>query len=365
MFEKGSSLKDQVFGKVFFQHFAAIAKEVIPQLDEQAFYALCVQDLEALSLSERMTQGAKVLGAHLTNDFEENIYIIKKIAPKLQQGFAGIILPEYIKQEGILHLEQSMYALKYLTPFSSSELAVRPFIVKYKEKVFEMLYEWAEDPNEHVRRWCSEGTRSRLPWAMRLEVCVEQPDLSIPILEKLKADNSLYVRKSVANHLNDQTKDKPVWVLELLSQWDQGNKHTAWITKRALRTLIKQGHPQTFGLLGYEKCPQIQVKDFSITKEIIKLGEYQSFSFSVSSEKDIVQKLVIDYKLYYLKANGKLSPKVFKLKEVELKEKEQITIQKKHSFQDFTTRKHYAGKHQLAIMINGEEYAKGVFELSL
>jgi len=365
MFEKGSSLKDQIFGKDFFQHFATTVKEVIPRLDQHVFYSQCVQDFEPLSLSERMTQGAKVLGRYLTNDFEKNIFIIKQIAPKLYQGFAGIILPEYIRQEGLPHFEQSMQAMKYLTPFSSSELAVRPFIKKYQEKVFELFYDWVEDPNEHVRRWCSEGTRSRLPWAMRLDICIQHPQLSTPILQKIQADDSLYVRKSVANHLNDQSKDNPTWVLGLLGQWDQSNKHTAWITKRALRTLVKQGHPQTFSFLGYEQQLNVNIKDFSIAKAKIKLGEDQHFSFLLSSEKETAQKLVVDYRLYYLKANGKTSPKVFKLKEIELKGGEQVIIQKKHAFQDFTTRKHYAGMHQLAIMINGEQYAEGEFELIL
>jgi len=363
MFEKGSSLKDQLFGNVFFEHFTTCVKEVIPTLDEKLFYAQCIHDFEPLSLIERMSQGAGVLSKHLTNDFEENVFYIKKIAPKLNDGFAGIILPEYIKQEGLAHFELSMDALKFLTPFSSSELAIRPFIKKYKERVFELFYVWVEDKNEHVRRWCSEGTRSRLPWAMRLDICIAQPELNRPILEKLKADDSLYVRKSVANHLNDQTKDNPTWVLALLEQWDQTNKHTAWITKRALRTLIKEGHPKTFHFLGYESNPQIQLKDFTILNKNIVLGNELSFSFRLSSTKKATQKLVIDYKIHYLKANGKLSAKVFKLKEVTLEGDASIRIEKKHAFKDFSTRKHYEGMHHISIMINGEKYAEEKFQL--
>ncbi|MCP4284328.1 MAG: hypothetical protein GY792_07755 [Gammaproteobacteria bacterium] len=183
-------------------------------------------------------------------------------------------------------------------------------------------------------------------------------------MENLKADPELYVRKSVANHLNDISKDHPAWMLDLVSAWDPSNDDTAWIIKRAARSLIKAGHPRAFALFGFEADPQLEVLNFKLSDSSLKLGQTLTFSFDLQSHQDTPQKLVVDYKVHYVKKNGKTQPKVFKLKEIVLPARELLAISKKQRFQNLSTRVHYPGQHAIEVMVNGHSLTKDTFELT-
>jgi 3-methyladenine DNA glycosylase AlkC len=213
---------------------------------------------------------------------------------------------------------------------------------------------WAEDKNHHVRRLASEGSRPRLPWSFKLDDIIKNPDLALPILEKLKDDTELYVKKSVANHLNDISKDNTDWMLNVLTSWDKTNANTLWIIKHASRTLIKKGNTQSLLLFDFEKNVKVEVINFKLDKSRLQMGDVLQFEFDVRSLKPSTQKLVIDYAIHYCKQSGVLSPKVFKLREVLLPARGSVHLAKKHSFQDFTTRKHYPGRHIIEILINGK-----------
>jgi 3-methyladenine DNA glycosylase AlkC len=227
------------------------------------------------------------------------------------------------------------------------------------------MHAWSKDKNHHVRRLSSEGSRPRLPWSFKLDEVIKNPKSTQSILENLKADNELYVRKSVANHLNDVSKENTDYMLELVNSWDKKNPHTAWIIKHASRSLIKKGHPGSLSVFDFEKNVKIRVENLLLAKTKIKLGETLQFSFDAVSEKSSSQKLVIDYVIHYRKKLGDLSPKVFKLKEVDLKPKEKITISKSQVFKDFSTRKHFAGKHLLQIQVNGKVLVEKEFGVVL
>ena len=142
------------------------------------------------------------------------------------------------------------------------------------------MHDWSLDDNEHVRRLASEGSRPRLPWSFRLEQMQADPTLAAVILDNLKADDSLYVRKSVANHLNDITKDHPEWVLDLIEGWSLDNKHTAWIAKHALRSLIKQGNQRALAIIGAGGKPEVEIIDVKVEPAVIRLGEKITLSFA-------------------------------------------------------------------------------------
>jgi hypothetical protein len=187
--------------------------------------------------------------------------------------------------------------------------------------------------------------------------------LAAVILDNLKADNSLYVRKSVANHLNDITKDHPEWVLDLIEGWSQDNKHTAWIAKHALRSLIKQGNQRALAIIGAGGKPEVEIIDMKVQPAVIRLGEKITLSFAVKSTVQDSQRLVIDYAIDYVKANGSTSAKVFKLKALTLPGKATESIARAQHIKELTTRKHYVGKHAVHVLVNGERLASTSFEI--
>ncbi|MEP6771946.1 MAG: DNA alkylation repair protein, partial [Polaromonas sp.] len=223
---------------------------------------------------------------------------------------------------------------------------------------------WAKDESEHVRRLASEGSRPRLPWSFRLDALMADPDLAAPILDALRADSSLYVRKSVANHLNDITKLHPDWVLGRLKSWPLENPHTAWIARHALRTLIKQGNRQALGVIGAGKKAAVGITGLSIIPKKLTLGERMALSFTLQSTSRQSQRLVVDYAVHYVKKSGSSSAKVFKLKELTLAAGESVRLSRSQIVRDFTTRVHHAGRHAVDIMVNGECLASGHFDLA-
>jgi 3-methyladenine DNA glycosylase AlkC len=237
------------------------------------------------------------------------------------------------------------------------------FIQTYGLNHTQKFLNCAHDANIHVRRWSSEGTRPRLPWGERLDHFIENPHLTLPILEVLKYDDELYVRKSVANHLNDIAKDHPALVVKILKKWRQESPKEQlskidWITRHALRTLIKKGHPDALKLMGVSTTAQAKLSSIHLNKKIFKIGENLHFEFTISSTAVKKQKLIVDYIIHHQKAGGKKTPKVFKLKTFELKPKQSLHITKKHSLKPVTTRKYYPGEHSLEIQVNGKSYGK-------
>ena len=223
---------------------------------------------------------------------------------------------------------------------------------------------WADDSNEHVRRLASEGSRPRLPWGKRLESLVKNPRPTLGILETLREDPSLYVRKSVANHLNDIAKDHPDIVLATVSRWDARSSRTAWIIKQGLRTLVKQAHPQALELLGVGQAAKVTRVSFKVSPAKIHLGDRIELSLGLTSTAHVPQDLLIDYIVHYVKATGRTNPKVFKWKQITLEPAGGCALKKSQVIKDFSTRKHYPGSHRIEIQINGKRLTGAKFELS-
>ncbi|MBL7983390.1 MAG: DNA alkylation repair protein, partial [Flavobacteriales bacterium] len=275
----------------------------------------------------------------------------------------ALLYPDFVGQFGQDDPGFSLEALKHFTSYGSSEFAVRDFFRRDVQGTLKVMRTWAEDENEHIRRLASEGSRPRLPWSFRLDAVLKNPTLTTPILERLRADDSLYVRKSVANHLNDFSKDHPAYMIALLRSWDRKHPHTAWIAKHASRTLIKAGNVDALALFAFDSKVKVRVDDLRISPQRLKLGDTLAFAFTVVSEAAREQQLVIDYAIHYRKAGGGTSRKVFKLKEVELGPRAALRIAKRQRIVDFSTRKHYAGEHVVEVMVNGKVKTNASFLL--
>lgn len=317
--------------------------------------------LEPLELKQRVCLVREGLRARLPIEFPSAVAILLgSLKHKNLTGFDLWPYTEFVQTYGLEHFDESMNALRELTKLFTAEFAVRPFLRLYPERTLLRLSEWANDKDIHVRRLVSEGTRPRLPWGERLGHFIKNPALTLVLLEQLKHDPELYVRKSVANHLNDIAKDHPELVVKTLKRWlarstdaDQ-LKRIQWIRGRSLRTLIKQGHPGALGLMGFRTDAKIRLKGLTLNKKKYRIRETLEFQFELVSRSRKEQKLVVDYVIHHVRGNKGRTPKVFKLKNVTLMPGESLRITKKHSLKPITTRRYYSGKHLLEIQVNGK-----------
>jgi 3-methyladenine DNA glycosylase AlkC len=354
----------EIFNRDRLRHLASITKAAHAPFDEAGFMHHATQGLDDLGIMQRMRQVAVAWHAVLPGDYNRNIEILSALAPHINHGFTSISLAEYVALYGQDHFEQSMQALQYFTRFGSSEFAIRHFLAADMPRTLAVMQTWAFDKNEHVRRLSSEGCRPRLPWSFQLKALVDDPSPVMPILENLKSDPSLYVRKSVANHLNDITKDNPAFVLQTVQTWPSDNPHTTWIIRQALRTLIKKGDVSALAIMGVKGKASVEIERFQASPETITLGNSVQISATIKATGTETQKLVIDYALHYVKKAGSTAPKVFKWKELHLKSGERADISINRAIRDFTTRTHYPGHHGVDLLINGEVKAQSGFTLT-
>ncbi len=359
------ALKEQLYSRDFFERLAQDFIRYRPDFPAEAFLATVFDDnWPSLELKERMRHSTLCLHRVFPLPYGEAIQLFKKvIGAQAGDGFAKMMFPDYVEVYGLEELDTSLDALKHFTPHASGEFAVRPFILKYGQPVVDRMQEWAQDDNHHVRRLASEGCRPRLPWAMALPAFKKDPTPILPILETLKTDPSDYVRRSVANNLNDISKDSPRIALQLASRWKGQSPETDWIVKHGCRTLLKKGVTEAMSLFGFEDPGHIKVTDLSLDKKELPIGDELNFSFVVNNESAHPALLRLEYTIDYVKKTGKTSRKVFQLTEREFPPGES-QMQRKQSFQDLSTRKHYPGGHLLRVVVNGEEKARGDFELS-
>ncbi|WP_373999285.1 DNA alkylation repair protein [Bdellovibrio bacteriovorus] len=342
-----------------------------PAFDEKAFIKLS-HKLPNLELKPRMRLICDFLKTHLPEDYNKALAILLKATTKpapgvtAMKGFDLWAFTEYVHRYGLKDFEESMKALHTFTELFTAEFAIRPFLIHEEKRTLKVLHKWSKDKNHHVRRLVSEGSRPRLPWGEQLKSFIKDPAPTIELLDKLKYDDELYVRKSVANHLNDISKDHPDIAVKVAARWlkEAPAKHKEkieWIARHALRTLLKKGNADALKLLGYENKGKVQIKNLLLVSDNVKIGSHLEFSFDVASTE--AAQIMVDYLIHHKKANGGTSPKVFKLTTKTMKHKEVIAIKKKHSFKPITTRVYYPGTHYLEIMVNGKLLAKIPFTL--
>jgi len=310
-------------------------------------------------LKQRIRHITLCLHTQLPNDYKKAIAVLKPVAEKFN-GFEYLFFQDYVECFGLAYFKISMLALAHFTQYASSEFAVRPFIINDENRMMKQMLLWAKSDNHHIRRLASEGCRPRLPWAMALPAFKENPDAIFKILKILMLDDSDYVRRSVANNLNDISKDHPLRVLQWCRQWQGKHKYSDWIIKHACRTLLKQAHPDALSLFDYKKPVHITLKKFKIQKTV-KRGDRVHFSFLLSGKKTL-GKLRIEFAIGFMRANGKQAEKVFKISESDYHLTEKA-FEKNYSFKPISTRKYYSGKHTLSIIVNGNRLINGLFIL--
>ncbi|MEO6903083.1 MAG: DNA alkylation repair protein [Bacteroidia bacterium] len=354
----------EMFNKSFYERLALEINKVDKKFQVDNFVNEVIDQLEKRSLNERLRNTSIVLKRHLPKRYEAAVELLTTVAPSFNSHYTAFLFPDFIGLYGHDHYDLSIQTLKYFTQFGSSEFAIREFLKRDFDKTIRVMNKWAEDDNYHVRRLASEGSRPRLPWSFKLDEVIKNPKVTKSILEKLKNDDVLYVKKSVANHLNDISKENTDYMLNLICGWNIKNEHTAWIIKHASRTLIKKGHSQSLAIFDFEKEPKIKIENFKLSDSKIKIGSVMQFNFTLISDKSNSQKLVIDYIIHYFKKAGTLFPKVFKLKEIKLAPKQTINIIKTHAFQQLSTRKLYEGNHFIELVVNGKSYIKQPFTLN-
>jgi len=319
-------------------------------------------DLELKARGRKVTLN---LGKYLPPDYREAIAILEKVAAGYKSGLfvLGFSFPDFVEVYGQdeSNWDISINALETFTTLWSSEMAVRPFILKYEERMMEQMLVWSKHENEHIRRLASEGCRPALPWAAALPKFKKDPAPVLPILAQLKADPSKYVRKSVANNLNDISKTRPDVFIEIASEWYGKNDNTDWIIKHGSRTLLKKGDSGILALFGLNDTTGITAQDFILGATSVAIGNYLDFSFAISAKEPT--KVRLEYGIDYVKSGGKRNRKIFKISEISLKENERKTYAKSHSFADLSTRKHYPGTHSIVLIVNGVERGKLDFEL--
>ena len=318
-----------------------------------------------LELKGRMRQITINLGKYLPTDYKEAIAVIDKVIINCGSWLDGFCLyfPDFVEVYGQdeNNWDTSMAALERYTSHASAEFAVRPFIINHEERMMAQMYSWSKHDDENVRRLASEGCRPALPWGQALNRFKKDPSPVLPILEQLKTDESLFVRKSVANNINDISKTHPELVAKLAKEWYGKDEHTDWIVKHGCRTLLKKGNRDVLAIFGYNNSDSIDVSGFNLEAASVSIGNEIIFSFEINTKE--TTKVRLEYGIDYVKANGKRNRKIFQISEISLKDNQKKLYTKKHSFADLSTRKHYPGTHSITLIVNGVERGTLDFEL--
>lgn len=348
-------LKD-VYTVDYMEHVAKRVNAHYAEFNEIAFIdAIFDQDWQGKELKARTTHIAIQLNTYIQLDYSETLHIIQKIAPHFT-GYQGMFIPAFVALYGVEDFSESVQALSYITQFASAEFAIRSFIERYPEAMHKELLAWTHHDNEHIRRLASEGARPRLPWAMALPAFKKNPDYLLPILENLKTDSSEYVRRSVANNLNDIAKDHPLIVTNIAARWlsEDSTIQTKRLVKHACRSLLKQANPAALALFGFLTPKEIQVIEFS-SNTLVQRGDTYYFSFKLQHKQHLpLSKLRVEFAIDFMKKNGQQTRKIFQLSESVISQAMK-SFNKSFSFKPISTRTYYCGQHSIAILVNGEQ----------
>lgn len=364
-----AGLKD-LLGPSALREIASAFRNAWPEFPEKKFLALVLPHLSRRELKGRVKLISSALAESLPAAPQKSFPILlgaieSKKNPGGLSGFRAWPLAQLVEDQGLAHPELSLDTLKILTAAMSAEFAIRPFLIQHEELCLNELKSWVKSENVHIRRLASEGTRPRLPWGQRLPRFQKNPAACISLLRELRLDPEIYVRKSVANHLNDFSKDHPDWLVKELALWKAeypDRKEVQWIIRHACRSLIKAGHPGALGLVGI-KAAKVKGAKLALKPSSLKMGQSLEIGFSARSERK--EPWLIDYAVHHRKSNGELKPKVFKWTRREMKAGERLEIRKSHWIVPITTRKYYPGKHEIEIFVNGKSVARTSFTLKI
>lgn len=365
-----SSLLKDLYSPAFYDRLSSSFSHTLDGFDKKKFKrSLFTDSFEGMELKERMKHTARCMHSFMPTTFgKATLTIINNVLDRWKThefpkgGLEHMFLPDYIETYGLNDYNNSIKALEQVTQYISCEFAVRPFLLNYYEPMLAQMVRWSTHKNEAVRRLASEGSRPRLPWAMSIPALKKDPRVVLPILENLKNDPSETVRRSVANSLNDIAKDHPELVITIAGQWQGISAEVDAVIKHGSRTLLKKGHTGILAHYGLES-KHLALSQLKVLTPKVSIGDSLRFHFTVKNSSKSAQTVRLEYGIYYLKANGTLARKVFKISERLFQPGETMTIDRSQSFKLITTRVFYPGAHQVSVIINGEEKAVADFML--
>lgn len=355
------------------RQIAVCVKRAHPPFSVPRFCRGLEAALEPLELKQRMHLVADRLEAGLPHHPPDLFAILAKTLAKDThephgetqgdtqglRGFAVWPLSEIVARRGLEHFDEAMLLFSEITKCFTAEFAIRPFLRVHRKRTLKQLKDWCGHPNEHVRRLVSEGSRPLLPWGGNLPELLAPPHPTLGLLEKLHRDPSDYVRLSVANHLNDFSKHHPDLVIQTLTRWLKNapdDVRVGKLARHACRTLLKAGHPGALALHGYGSAKSIVIEACELTQTTVKVGGSLAYRVVAHNRTRRPFKVMFDYAIHYRKANGTLSPKVFKGRTRELAPGERWEITGQHSLKPVTTRVYHAGLHGFAPQLNGQAF---------
>src|SRR5690554_2048520 len=356
------SLYNQAFFNSFLNHWRKVQSNVNKGLFLKEVYAV---DWLQMGLKERIKHLSICMHSQLPKDYKKAVEILEKLSEVAykdgEERIEYYFIPTYIELYGLNNFKQSMQGIEKITQYYSCEFAIRPFLTAFPNETMKQMQKWSTHTHHKVRRLASEGCRPKLPWAKHLDLPTSE---TIPILNQLKSDQSLYVKKSVANHLNDLSKLKPDLFKKLLNQWIGTDANCNWVLKHASRTFLKAGDPTVLATFGFKQSKDVVVSAARLEVDSVKIGNNLSFYFTLKNNDKKDQLLRIEYAVHHLKSNGSYNQKVFKISEKNLKANASIEIRKNHSFRKISTRKYYAGDHYIQLIVNGVKLNKLNFILT-
>lgn len=340
-------------------------RAVVAGFDVDAFVSSVFDgDWEGKALKQRIRHVANMLRDSIDGDYSHALDVLRRSAHAGSiEGFAAWCLNDFVEEYGVEEPDLSLPALEEFTKLASSEFAVRPFITRYPERMAEQMLEWARNGDEAVRRLASEGYRPRLPWGMGIPALKKDPSPILPILELLHSDSSETVRRSVANNLNDISKDHPEVAIGLLKRWGDDSPEAEALRKHALRTLLKAGDPAALELLGYAHGADVAVTEMTVSPDTVRVGEHTFVEFTVASNADTSHPVMVDYAVTFQNKSGTGSRKVFKGKTEELAPGDRLHFRRKVSLQPMSTREIFPGTHTVEAQVNGVVRATRTFEV--
>jgi 3-methyladenine DNA glycosylase AlkC len=345
-----------------------------PSFRERAFVRTASDGLEELELLGRARHIAGAMAKHLPAPYPSALEaLLQSLGPEYERDeLLGVgmgpffYMPHtiFVAEQGLAHFDLSLRALYELTKRFTAEFSIRAFLASDPERTMRTLSRWAKDKNAHVRRLVSEGTRLRLPWGTRVAWLDQHPERVIELLELLKDDPSPMVRRSVANNLNDIGRVHSSLAFRVCGDWLEGaSAERKALVSHALRTAIKRAEPKALALLGYGKKPRVRVKDVRIEPPRVAIGEKVQIEFVIESTSAFSQDLLVDLTVEFVKATGRVAPKVFKLGRVVLPKGGSAKFARKVSLAVHTTRKPNPGSHGVGILLNGARLSLGQFEV--
>jgi len=352
-----------MYNEKFLREFGGVIQAAYSSFSIEAFVGNVLDDeWEGLALKERIRKITLSLGTYLPQKYAEAINILLVVNESCS-GFPYLILPDFVEVYGqeVEDWEVSMLALEKFTSHSSAEFAVRPFIIRDPERMMKQMLEWSSSSDEHVRRLASEGCRPRLPWGQALVMFKKDPAPVLEILEQLKSDSSLYVRKSVANNINDIAKDHPQLVIEIARRWLGQNRDTDWIVRHSCRSLIRKADPEVLALFGYaessDDCAIIADAKLVVDQSTISIGGECVLGYKLHVRDGNSVRIRVEYGIDFVKSSGKVSRKQFLLSDKTVAGGSHLQANRTHRWSDLTTRRHYPGKHRIVLLVNGLEVA--------